>query len=202
MKLVITVDATSTLWVNPAGSAVAAPSTSSSSNNNTLALGLGAGLGGLLALSLVAFGIYLCVRHNRRKRQQQLFHDAPPSTQQITTTSSLDDHKPSTTSPLPIPRKAVPATSRSPSTVLASSGEIPELRGGQGVRRELGGTGLHPFPNVSPSPPVPVPGQHELHGRGWQPELPGQSASRPPQCYQAVAAGRGTPGGREHWELP
>ncbi|KAH6842287.1 hypothetical protein B0I37DRAFT_195275 [Chaetomium sp. MPI-CAGE-AT-0009] len=98
----------------------------------------------------------------------------------------------------PIPRKPVATASRAQS--LSSAPGTGEL-GGQDIRRELGGTGLHPFPVIAPSSPVLVPGQHELHGMGRQTELPGQPTSLPPQYYQATVS-PGTPTGRDRWELP
>ncbi|KAK4234364.1 hypothetical protein C8A03DRAFT_37863 [Achaetomium macrosporum] len=184
---VTTVDATSTVWVNPAGSVVSAPS--SDRNNNALALGLGVGLGVALALAVAGFGTWMCIRRKRRRQPLASPNDAalPP----------MGDGP--AASPSPIPRKSVAAAAATPSPLSDAPGTS-EL-GGQGIRPELGGTGLHPFPDVAPSPPVAVPGQHELHGLGRQPELPGQPRSPPPQYSQVVAAS-GTPAGRDRWELP
>jgi len=181
---VTTVDATSTVWVNAAGSAVPAPS--SDRNINTLALGLGLGIGVPLALAVAGFGIWMCIRRKRRRQPNPNDVPIPPMVDRPASSQS------------PIPRKPVATASRTQS--LASVPGTREL-GGQGIHPELGGTGLHPFPDLGPSPPVLVSGQHELHGVGRQTELPGQPRSPPPQYYQA-AISPGTPTGRDRWELP
>jgi hypothetical protein len=183
----VTVDATSTIWVDAAGSVVSAPS--SNSNQNTLALGLGLGLGlGIpLVLAVVGFGAWICIR--RRRRRPLWNPNAVPLPPAVDEPAGAQS---------PIPRKPVTATA-SRTQNLSSTPETRELEGGRGVHRELGGTGLHPFPDRVPGPPVLVPGHHELHNVGRQTELPG---GPPPQYYQPAAVNPGTPTGRDRWEMP
>jgi hypothetical protein len=137
---VTTVDATSTVWVNSAGSVVPAPS---SNSGKTLALGLGVGIGVPVAIAVAALGLWMCIRQHR---------SLPGATSEL---------------------------------------------GGQSVRRELGGTGLYPFPNISPSLPVLVPGRHEMHGADGHSELLGQPKSPPPLYYPLADNAE-----RDQWELP
>jgi hypothetical protein len=182
---VTTVDTTSTVWVNPAGSVVPPPS-SSSGNTNTLALGLGLGIGIPLALAVAGFGIWLCIQRERRKQPRPDDVPFPPS---INGPAGPQ---------LPVPPKPVATASRTPS--LSSAPGTREL-GSQDIRPELGETGLHPFPVEAPSSPTLVSGQHELHGMGRQTELPDQLRNLPPQYYQATIS-PGTPTGRDPWEMP
>ncbi|KAH8653018.1 hypothetical protein BGZ61DRAFT_541696 [Ilyonectria robusta] len=86
----------------------------------------------------------------------------------------------------------------------------------EGLKREIDGQEIHPFPNVTPNPPVVVAGHHEVNGdntwrpemdgasprvevsgEGRPPELPEQSQS-PPPVYRHTAQDQST----QRWELP
>jgi hypothetical protein len=81
----------------------------------------------------------------------------------------------------PIQRKALAPRSKSPES------QTTELTG-EGVRRELSGRDIHPFPIISPSSPISVPGEHEVHGDGLSRELPAESRSPPPVYSRATAS--------------
>ncbi|SPQ21541.1 8049aa51-6cc6-40de-a7a3-41659fb3d695 [Thermothielavioides terrestris] len=199
---VATVDFTSTVWVNSAGSVVAAatPSSTSSSTNN-LAVDLGVGVTALLALAAAGTAGWICLRRRRmRSRQQQHPQPLGPGSPNDPLVPAMGDVPAPAPSP-PIPRKAVAAVATKPPSPLSPEPKTWELGGGQGVRRELGGRELHPFPDVTPRPPVAVPGQHELHGAGRRPEMPCQTRSPPPRYYHVVR-NSGASAGRERWELP
>ncbi|KAH6637123.1 hypothetical protein F5144DRAFT_207228 [Chaetomium tenue] len=193
----VTVDATSTVWVNAAGSPVPAPSSNNNQATLKLGLGLGLGLGIPLALAIAGLAIWICIHNNRPPKPND--QPLPPP--------MAADIEPAGPSPSPLPRKPVAAeaatTNPTPPTLSSTPATATrELEGGRGIHRELGGTGVHPFPDVAPGPPVLVPGQHELYGVGRQPELPGQSGSPPPQYYYQGAGGAGMQGGNERWEMP
>ncbi|AEO62962.1 uncharacterized protein THITE_2141166 [Thermothielavioides terrestris NRRL 8126] len=171
-----TVDATSTIWVNSAGSVIAAatPSSTNSSTNN-LALGLGVGITALLALAAAGIAGWMCLRR-RRMRSRQPQHPQPlrPGSPNDPLVPAMGD-VPAVTPPPPIPRKAVAAIPAKPPSPLSPEPKTWKLGGGQGVRRELGGRELHPFPDV---------------------------ALRPPPRYYHAVRNSGAPAGREWWELP
>lgn len=48
---------------------------------------------------------------------------------------------------------------------IEEESKVRELAGGEGVRREVDGREVHPFPERVGSPPVVVPGQWEVDGR-------------------------------------
>jgi hypothetical protein len=84
---------------------------------------------------------------------------------------------------------------------------------GIGVQRELSGREVHPFPNMTPSPPIQVAGQHEMSGEGWRPnlEMDGRDArvemsgeARPPELPGYInSANAYTPHESvQRWELP
>lgn len=164
----VTVQATSTLWVGSDGSPVSGPS---SSKSNTIALGVGLGVGIPAALAVASLAIWSCIWKRRRNRRREFSQNAalPPVMGE-----QSDEHyrTPGPFTPLP---PAVSSISRKPvGTPQSQMKELP----GQGVKRELGGQELHPFPIISPSSPVTVPGQHGMMGEGEMHELPGQTSYR------------------------
>ncbi|KAH8592600.1 hypothetical protein B0O99DRAFT_235034 [Bisporella sp. PMI_857] len=160
------------------------PSTPAQIGINKAALGAGLGVGVPVVISLVAIGLWLSCR-GRRDNQP------PPQEQWQSQDVAKVPAAPSPATALFVQRKPVATAVESPvsrtsSPVLQNT----ELAGGEGVKREISGQEIHPFPAINPSPPITVPGNHELHAQSTGPELPGY---------------RPTPGqdaGQRHWELP
>lgn len=171
---------------NPTLTGEPTPNTNSGSN---LGLGLGLGLGIPAALIALGIGIWLCVRSRRKTENaapKPTYHDITPMGQYPPPTQyplGIEDMQVAAAATKPVTPKFVPpvsATSQTPSP--APGGQ--ELSG-QPIRRELGGTELHPFPTRAPSSPVAVPGQYELYGHEAIPtHYPGQVDSATPGVYQ------------------
>ncbi len=177
----VTVHVTSTLRVSPSGEAGSTPS-----NETKVGLGVGLGLGLPIVFAAVGLGIWLCVRNQRRRSGLNTANAAPP-TDPYSPNFSHDTPVQQTPAELtmsPASRKTLPSASVSHTPSPAP--ETQELTA-QSIRRELGGTGITPFPSHSPSPPVAVPGQHEMSGQGTVPELQGMPGVPPPNSYQQVA---------------
>ncbi|KAK3293177.1 uncharacterized protein B0H64DRAFT_403675 [Chaetomium fimeti] len=126
---VTTIDTTSTVWVNAAGSVVPGPSSDGNTNNLALALGLGIGIP--LAFAVAGFGIWMCIWRRRRRQPRPLISmvDEPAGPQSFRVIS----------------RKPVTTASRTES--LSSTPRTPEL-GGEGIRRELDGNELYELHGV------------------------------------------------------
>ncbi|KAF4943938.1 hypothetical protein FGADI_13019 [Fusarium gaditjirri] len=108
-----------------------------------------------------------------------------------------------------LPRKPVGAPTISSVSSLSKTNEL----SGIAVQRELSGREVHPFPNMKPSPPILVSGQHEMSGDGWRPnlEMDGRDArvemsgeARPPELPGfSNSADAYTPHKSvQRWELP
>ncbi|KAH8586987.1 hypothetical protein B0O99DRAFT_694953 [Bisporella sp. PMI_857] len=165
----VTVYTTSTQWVNNEGSNIPAPASVSGPNKVALGAGLGVGIPAFIAL--VGVGVWLCLR--KRRDTQTLVQQWPqylPSQDVAKAPSFL----------------AQPGSPSSAATPVASPVlQKTELAGGEGVRREISGMEVHPFPIINPSQPVVVAGNHELHAQSTGPELledtttPGYQLNRP-----------------------
>ncbi|KAM5352633.1 hypothetical protein ACJ41O_005355 [Fusarium nematophilum] len=208
----VTVQATSTYWVNPDGSPAEINLSDSGDGNSAVKIGVGVAVPvvALLAAGLFAFWFI------RRRRQRQA--QPPPPTQPLSEVTTGDGGAAAAAAvgaPPPerkdtIQRKPIGATAVSPVSSLSHTNEL----SGVGVQREVPGREVHPFPNVTPSPPVQVPGQHEMTGDGWRPnlEMDGRDArvemsgdARPPE----LSGQTGSPPpmytpqeNTQRWELP
>ncbi|RSL55879.1 hypothetical protein CEP54_009138 [Fusarium duplospermum] len=198
----VTVEATSTYYVNPDGSP-AQINLSDSSDNSGVKIGVGVAVP---VVAIAAIGLFVWWFIRRRKQRQQA--QTLPTTQPVTETTTGGGAGITPERKDTIQRKPVGATAVSP---VSSESQTNELSG-VGVQRELSGREVQPF--VTPSPPVQVPGQHEMTGDGWRPnlemdgrdarvemsgearppELPGQTGS-PPPVYTAHET-------TQRWELP
>lgn len=153
-----------------------------------MGIGIGVGVG---AFAIIAFGAWFCLRRRRRSQRQGSATPLPPPAEPEKTNSYIPPAPVSqTNSPVAaaaIARKPVKAQEQVAVSPISST---TELEGGQGVRREISGREIHPFPVINQNqPPVVVPGEYELHGHGT-----------PPPNYQYQQAGRG--GAYQHSELP
>jgi hypothetical protein len=154
-----------------------------------LGLGLGLGLGIPAALVALGMGIWLCVRSRRKTENagtKPTYHDITPMGQYPQPTQyqwGIEDMQVAAAATTTVTRKPVPSVSATSQTPSPAPGE--QELSGQPIRRELGGTELHPFPARTPSSPVAVPGQYELHGHEAIPRhYPGQDDSPTPGVYQ------------------
>lgn len=153
--------ATSTLWVDSDGSPAKLDS-SDDSSSSAIKIGVGVAVP-VVVLSAAAIFTWWFLR---RRRQQKLAHSHPPEY------VSPNDNNAQTPPPMsisPVSRK--PVASPTVSSMTGGTNELPN----NGVRRELSGQEIHTFTAVVPSPPVQRPGQHEMQGEGWQPEVDGQN---------------------------
>jgi hypothetical protein len=142
------------------------------------------GLGIPLMLALAGLGLFLCFRNRRQLANQYEPNGNQPS--MVGYPPSYPGSPPpqvsipaAAVSISPVLRKPVRSSTTSPSPVARTS----EL-GGNGVQRELGGMEVHPFRNISPNSPAALPGEHEMSGEGWRPELQGQPRSPHPGYYE------------------
>jgi hypothetical protein len=167
----VTVHTTSTLWVNSEGSNI--PASAGVPRPNKAALGAGLGVGIPAFIALVGVGLWLCLRKHRNTQTppQEQWQQYLPSQDMAKAPSFLAQPG---SPPFVEPPVASPVSGTT-SPVLQKT----ELAGGEGVRREISGVEVHPFPTLNPSLPVTVPGSHELHAQNTGPEA-----------------------GQRHWELP
>lgn len=176
----VTVKTTSTMRVGPSGEPLA-----SSSSGSSFALGLGLGLGIPAALAIIGTSIWFCIRAAKKPEvpgTKPAYHDVPPVGQHLST-SELEYKQAAASATKLVTRKPIPAPALSNQTPPPAPGRQ-ELTG-QLIYRELGGTQLHPFPDHTPSPPVALPGQHELGSQGMVQELySGHEGRFPPGVYQ------------------
>jgi hypothetical protein len=157
----VTVQITSTQWVDSEGSNI--PSPAAESGPNKVALGAGLGVGIPAFIALVGVGLWLCLRKRRDTQtppqgQWQPSQDmakAPGTTAQLTSPPAAA----LTLQRKPVATEAGSLVSGTSSPVL----EKTELAGGKGVVGEISGREVHPFPIIKPFPPIAVPGNHELH---------------------------------------
>lgn len=136
-------------------------------NGVALGAGLGVGIPACLAITGLSFFFWL-----RKKRQQsgraQDAHwggnsDGPSQPE-------MQSHQHNYQSPpslKPVERKPVPVSAAPSSPFSEGKSELT----GQGVSRELSGREIHPLPDNSPSPPLAVPGQHEMLSESRPQEL-------------------------------
>ncbi|KPM39063.1 hypothetical protein AK830_g7478 [Neonectria ditissima] len=204
----VIVYATSTLLVNSDGSP-ASLNIDDSDDNSSVKIGVG------VAVPVVAIlGAALAWWFWRRRRRNARF---APGTQPSEEAGTGDD---STTRPamsaVPVARKPVGSSSVSPVSASVSPVSKTNELAGHGVQRELGGQEIHPFPVVTPSPPIAAAGHHEVNGdTTWRPEMDGRSqrvevpgegrplelsgqSQSPPPGYTHAAQDQST----QRWELP
>ncbi|KAJ4315354.1 hypothetical protein N0V84_008430 [Fusarium piperis] len=199
----VTVDATSTYYVNPDGSP-AQINLSDSSDNSAVKIGVGVAVP-VVAIAAIGLFAWWFIRRRKQRQAQTL-----PTTQPVTETTTGGGAGIAPERKDTIQRKPIGATAVSPVSSVSQTNEL----SGVGVQRELSGREVQSFPAVTPSPPVVVPGQHEMTGDGWRPnlemdgrdarvemsgearppELPGQTSS-PPPVYTAHET-------TQRWELP
>ncbi|KAM0432330.1 hypothetical protein ACHAPT_004871 [Fusarium lateritium] len=196
----VTVEATSTYYVNPDGS----PARIGSNDNSAVKIGVGVAVP-VVAIAAIGLFAWWFIRRRKQRQAQTL-----PTSQPVTEASTGGGAAIAPERKDTIQRKPIGATAVSPVSSLSQTNEL----SGVGVQRELSGREVQPFPNVTPGPPVVVPGQHEMTGDGWRPnlemdgrdarvemsgearppELPGQTRS-PPPVYTAQET-------TQRWELP
>ncbi|KAF9768674.1 hypothetical protein IL306_013985 [Fusarium sp. DS 682] len=203
----VIVEATSTYWVNSDGS----PASAKKEDDGTSVVKIGVGVA--IPVVVIAAGLFAWWFIRRRKQQQAQY---PHVTQPLSevATGGGPTVVASATPPTPerrdtLPRKPVGASTISSVSSLSKTNEL----SGIGVQRELSGREVHPFPNMTPSPPVQVAGQHEMSGEGWRPnlEMDGRDAraemsgeARPPELpgYTNSANAYTPPENVQRWELP
>ncbi|KAK7397517.1 hypothetical protein QQX98_013111 [Neonectria punicea] len=203
----VIVYATSTLLVNSDGSP-ASLNIDDSDDNSSVKIGVG------VAVPVVAIlGAALAWWFWRRRRNARFAPGVQPS-EEAGTSNTSTTHPPM--SAVPVARKPVGSSAVSPVSAAVSPVSKTNELAGHGVQRELGGQEIHPFPVVTPSPPIAAAGHHEVNGdTAWRPEmdgqgqrvevsrdgrppeLPGQSQS-PPPGYTHATQGQST----QRWELP
>ncbi|KAF5971866.1 hypothetical protein FCOIX_9688 [Fusarium coicis] len=162
----VIVEATSTYWVNSDGS----PASSKNGDNGTSVVKIGVGIA--VPVVVIAAALFVWWWFLRRGRQQKTQY--PHTTQplnEVTTgggpavVASVSPSTPERRDTLP--RKPVGASTISSVSSLSKTNEL----SGIGVQRELSGREVHHFPNMTPSGPIQVAGQHEMSGEGWRPNL-------------------------------
>ncbi|KAG9256191.1 uncharacterized protein F5Z01DRAFT_672185 [Emericellopsis atlantica] len=143
----VIVSRTSILWVDNTAEPDARQEEDGGGGVNTTALGAGLGVGVPLVLALVGAGIWLCMRQRRRKQvASEEEQQRPPSYSQVDVVPAAGGTGKKTASV---------------HKVVETQQDKLELAG-QGIRRELAGQQIHPFPTQTVYPAVVVPGQHEM----------------------------------------
>ncbi|KAF4963771.1 hypothetical protein FSARC_8254 [Fusarium sarcochroum] len=203
----VIVQATSTYWVDPDGS----PASVHKDDDSTSTVAIGVGVA-VPVVALIAAGLFAWWFIRRRKQQKAQY---PPPTQPLSevttggspTIVSTAAHTPERKDTLQ--RKPVGASTISSVSSLSKTNEL----SGVGVQRELSGREVHHFPDMSPSPPIQVAGQHEMSGYGWRPnlEMDGRDArvemsgeARPPELpgYMSPPNAYMPHENTQRWELP
>ncbi|CVK90238.1 uncharacterized protein FPRN_07434 [Fusarium proliferatum] len=203
----VIVEATSTYWVNSDGS----PASSKNEDDGTSIVKIGVGVA--VPVVIIAAGLFAWwfIRRRRQQKTQYPLNTQPLS--EVTTgggpavVASVSPSTPERRDTLP--RKPVGASTISSVSSLSKTNEL----SGIGVQRELSGREVHPFPNMIPSPPIQVAGQHEMSGEGWRPdlEMDGRDArveisgeARPPELpgYTNSANAYTPHESVQRWELP
>jgi hypothetical protein len=205
--LLVIVEATSTYWVNSDGS----PASANRDDDGGSAIKIGVGVA-VPVVALIAAAIFACwFIRRRRQRKAQLSHPTQPLSE-VTTSGGPTVVAASPSTPErrdTLPRKPVGASTISSVSSLSKTNEL----SGVGLQRELAGREVHPFPDMTPSPPIQVAGQHEMTGEGWRPnlEMDGRDARvemsgdarRPELPGYTNAANAYTPHESvQRWELP
>ncbi|KAF4467939.1 hypothetical protein FALBO_5173 [Fusarium albosuccineum] len=205
----VTVQATSTYWVNPDGSP-ATVDLSDSSDNSGVKIGVGVAVP---VVAIIAGGLFAWWFYKHKKQRKGR---VPPATEPLSEVTTGDGGAGVAAASTPekketIQRKPVGAAAVSPVSSFSQTNEL----SGDGIRREVSGREVQPFPNMTPSPPIVVAGQHEMNGQGWRPdlemdgrdarvemsgegrppELQGQQTRSPPPVYTSQET-------TQRWELP
>ncbi|KAH7164718.1 hypothetical protein DER46DRAFT_576050 [Fusarium sp. MPI-SDFR-AT-0072] len=203
----VIVEATSTYWVNSDGS----PASSKNEDDGASAVKIGVGVA--VPVVVIAAGLFAWWFIRRRKQQKAQYPHTTQPLSEVTTgggpavVASVSPSTPERRDTLP--RKPVGASTISSVSSLSKTNEL----SGIGVQRELSGREVHPFPNMTPSPPIQVAGQHEMSGEGWRPnlEMDGRDArvemsgeARPPELpgYTNSANAYTPHESVQRWELP
>ncbi|KAG5747051.1 hypothetical protein H9Q69_010813 [Fusarium xylarioides] len=202
----VIVEATSTYWVNSDGS----PASSKNEDDGTSVVKIGVGVA--VPVVVIAAGLFAWWFIRRRQQKTQYPHTTQPLSEVTTgggpaVVASVSPSTPERRETLP--RKPVGASTISSVSSLSKTNEL----SGIGVQRELSGREVHPFPNMTPSPPIQVAGQHEMSGEGWRPnlEMDGRDArvemsgeARPPELpgYTNSANAYTSHESVQRWELP
>ncbi|KAF5234115.1 hypothetical protein FANTH_12341 [Fusarium anthophilum] len=206
-KTQVIVEATSTYWVNSDGS----PASSKNKDDGTSVVKIGVGVA--VPVVVIAVGLFTWWFIRRRRQQKTQYPCTTQPLSEVATgggpavVASVSPSTPERRDTLP--RKPVGASTISSVSSLSKTNEL----SGIGVQRELSGREVHPFPNMTPSPPIQVAGQHEMSGEGWRPnlEMDGRDArvemsgeARPPELPGYTnSANMYTPHESVHrWELP
>ncbi|KAF5580814.1 hypothetical protein FPANT_9211 [Fusarium pseudoanthophilum] len=182
----VIVEATSTYWVNSDGS----PASSKNGDDGISVVKIGVGV----AVPVVVIAAGLFAWCEATTGGPAVMTSVSPSTPERRDT---------------LPRKPVGASTISSVSSLSKTNEL----SGIGVQRELSGREVHHFPNMTPSPPIQVSGQHEMSGEGWRPnlEMDGRDArvemsgeARPPELpgYTNSANAYTPHESVQRWELP
>lgn len=125
------------------------------------ALGAILGVGIPFVLAVVGVVVWIILRQGKKRQQQQQQENG----------SSMAENQDSSTAP---PANRI---DRKPVAISTVSDVKTELSG-QSVSRELSGREIHPFPPNDPSPPVAVPGQHEMLAATTRPHEMGHADPR------------------------
>ncbi|KAI1053918.1 hypothetical protein LB507_007327, partial [Fusarium sp. FIESC RH6] len=203
----VIVEATSTYFVNSDGS----PASPKNDDDGSSAIKIGVGVA-VPVVALMAGAIFACWWIRRRRQRRARLSQATQPLSEVTTgggptivaaASSTPERKDT------LQRKPVGASTISSVSSLPKTNEL----SGVGVQRELGGREVHPFPNMTPSPPIQVAGQHEMTGEGLRPnlemdgrdarvEMPGETRSSELPGYTNGANAYTPHESVQRWELP
>lgn len=145
------------------------PASPKNENDGSSAIKIGVGVA-VPVVALIAAAIFVYWWRRQRRRRKALLSQATQPLSEVTTgggptvvtaSSSTPERKDT------LQRKPVGASTISSVSSLPKTNEL----SGVGVQRELGGREVHPFPDMTPSPPIQVAGQHEMTGEGLRPTL-------------------------------
>ncbi|SPJ85667.1 uncharacterized protein FTOL_11449 [Fusarium torulosum] len=201
----VIVQATSTYWVNSDGSAVSAKNKDDGSGVVKIAVGVAVPIAVLLAAGMFT---WCCIKRKRQRTAQHINVTHPLS--EVATGGGPTVVAASAPTPErrdTLPRKPVGASTISSVSSLSRTNEL----SGTGVQPELSGREIHPFPRMSPSPPIQMAGQHEMSGQGWRPnlEMDGRDArvemsgeARPPELPGYASPAPAYTPHVQRWELP
>ncbi|KAL6855515.1 hypothetical protein ACO1O0_006664 [Amphichorda felina] len=148
------IEVTSIVYVNPkaSDSSSSGPGDDGGIGISKAALGAILGVGIPLVLAIVGVIVWIILR--RRKNQQQQ--------QQQQQDGSIDEKQGGITPPTGPPTSRIDRKPVAVSAVSAVSTDAKTELSGQSASRELSGREIHPFPSNDPSPPLTLPGQHEM----------------------------------------
>ncbi|KAJ4133439.1 hypothetical protein NW768_005024 [Fusarium equiseti] len=161
----VIVEATSTYFVNSDGS-LASPK---SNNDGSSATKIGVGVA-VPVVALIAVAIFVFWRMKRRRQRNARLSQPTQPLSEVTTGGGPTVVAASPSTP---ERRDTPQRKPVGASIISSVSSLPKTNelSGVGVQRELGGREVHPFPNMTPSPPIQVAGQHEMTGEGLRPNL-------------------------------